>query len=100
MNFSLQATEALLNLTHSKLRSFLALLGILVGTASVVAMVSGGRLATQATLKEIEVLVSGVGPGRDQAVRSLGGTGIKVTHIKDVTPIPHNGVRAKKPRRV
>ncbi len=49
---------------------------------------------------EAQVFVSGVGSGREQAVRSIGGTGVKVTGIKDVTPVPHNGVRAKKPRRV
>jgi len=49
---------------------------------------------------EAEVLVSGVGSGREQAVRSIGGTGVKVLSIKDITPIPHNGVRPKKPRRV
>lgn len=56
MNFNLQVKEALSNLVTSKLRSFLALLGILVGTASVVAMISGGQLATQATLDQIKIL--------------------------------------------
>ena len=50
--------------------------------------------------EEASVFVSGVGPGREQAVRSIGSTGVRVTGIKDVTPIPHNGVRPKKPRRV
>ncbi len=53
MKFKMQLYEAFSNLWVSKLRSFLALLGILVGTASVVAMVSGGNLATQAALKEL-----------------------------------------------
>lgn len=51
-------------------------------------------------LESVEVLVSGVGQGREAAVRALQGTGVMVTHIKDTTPIPHNGTRPKKPRRV
>lgn len=51
-------------------------------------------------LKEVSIFVSGVGSGREQAVRSVGGTGVKVSSIKDITPIAHNGVRQKKPRRV
>lgn len=46
------------------------------------------------------VFVSGVGPGRDAAVRALGNASIDISVIKDITPIPHNGCRAKKPRRV
>ncbi|OGD67993.1 30S ribosomal protein S11 [Candidatus Berkelbacteria bacterium RIFCSPHIGHO2_12_FULL_36_9] len=51
-------------------------------------------------LKSVDVYVSGVGSGRESAVRALNGTGIMVTSIKDVTPVPHNGTRPKKPRRV
>lgn len=51
-------------------------------------------------LESVEVFVAGVGQGREAAVRALQGTGIAVTGIKDVTPIAHNGTRAKKPRRV
>ncbi|KKP89229.1 MAG: 30S ribosomal protein S11 [Berkelbacteria bacterium GW2011_GWA2_35_9] len=51
-------------------------------------------------LKEIEVYVKGVGSGRDAAVRAIASTGLKITKIKDTTPIPHNGPRPKKPRRV
>lgn len=51
-------------------------------------------------IKEAKVKVSGVGQGRESAVRAIGGTGIKVTNIKDVTPVPHNGCRPKKVRRV
>lgn len=46
------------------------------------------------------IFVSGVGPGRDSAVRALMGTGIEAGIIKDITPVAHNGCRAKKPRRV
>lgn len=51
-------------------------------------------------LETVDVFVSGVGQGREAAVRALQGTGIMVGSIKDMTPIPHNGTRAKKPRRV
>ncbi|EKD56270.1 MAG: ribosomal protein S11 RpsK [uncultured bacterium] len=51
-------------------------------------------------LETIEVFISGIGSGRESAVRSLLGSGITVTSIKDVTPIPHNGCRPKKVRRV
>lgn len=51
-------------------------------------------------LQEISVYVAGVGPGREQAVRAIGATGLRVSTIRDITPIPHNGVRPKKPRRV
>jgi len=51
-------------------------------------------------IKEARVRVSGVGAGRESAVRAIGGSGIKVTSIKNVTPIPHNGCRPKKIRRV
>lgn len=51
-------------------------------------------------LKEVDVFVNGVGTGREAAVRALNANGIQVLTIKDVTPIPHNGCRAPKPRRV
>jgi len=51
-------------------------------------------------IKSVEVFVSGVGAGRESAVRALSGSGIMVTSIKDVTPVPHNGCRPRKSRRV
>lgn len=51
-------------------------------------------------LKDVEVLVRGPGPGRESAIRALQAGGLTVTSIKDITPIPHNGCRAKKKRRV
>lgn len=51
-------------------------------------------------ISEVDVYVKGVGSGRDMAVRALQSVGIYVKSIRDVTPIPHNGCRAKKPRRV
>lgn len=51
-------------------------------------------------LKEVFVFVKGVGSGREAAIRALNANGINVTGIKDITPIPHNGCRPPKPRRV
>jgi small subunit ribosomal protein S11 len=51
-------------------------------------------------LKEASVFVKGIGTGREAAVRAVNANGINVTSIKDITPIPHNGCRPKKPRRV
>lgn len=51
-------------------------------------------------LRQIEVLVNGPGSGREAAIRSLQSSGLYITGIKDVTPIPHNGCRAPKRRRV
>ena len=51
-------------------------------------------------MKEVEVRVKGAGSGRESAVRALSNSGLKVTSIEDVTPLPHNGCRAKKRRRV
>ena len=54
----------------------------------------------KAGIQEVSVKVSGVGSGRDSAVRALANHGSNITGIKDVTPVPHNGPRAKKVRRV
>ena len=51
-------------------------------------------------LEEVMVFVKGVGTGRESAVRALNANGLNITAIKDITPIPHNGCRPKKPRRV
>lgn len=51
-------------------------------------------------LSEVDVFVKGVGAGREAAIRALHANGITVTSIKDMTPIPHNGCRPKKPRRI
>ena len=51
-------------------------------------------------LAEVDVLIKGIGSGRESAVRALQGSGLSVLTIRDQTPIPHGGVRAKKPRRV
>jgi len=56
--------------------------------------------AYEAGMRSAEVYVKGPGSGRESAIRAIDGSGIKVTKIKDVTPIPHNGCRPPKKRRV
>lgn len=51
-------------------------------------------------LEEVSVFIKGVGTGRESAVRALNANGLNITSIKDITPIPHNGCRPRKPRRV
>ncbi|MBF8299186.1 MAG: rpsK [Dehalococcoidia bacterium] len=51
-------------------------------------------------LRQVEVLVRGPGSGREAAIRSLQASGLRITSIRDVTPVPHNGCRAPKRRRV
>ncbi len=58
------------------------------------------RLATDNGMQEVDVFVKGPGPGREAAVRALQGTGLRVRSITDITPVPHNGCRPKKRRRV
>lgn len=58
------------------------------------------RKALSAGVRSVSVLVKGVGPGRDTAIRALQITGLNITLLKDITPIPHNGCRPPKPRRV
>ncbi len=59
-----------------------------------------GRTAVEHGMRELEVCVKGPGPGREAAIRSLQSVGLEVTAIKDVTPVPHNGCRPPKRRRV
>ena len=68
--------------------------------AAQVAAERAGNIAADHGVKNLEVMVKGPGPGRESAVRSLNNAGFKVTNITDVTPIPHNGCRAPKKRRV
>ncbi len=68
--------------------------------AATTAVEAVARKAQLAGLREVEVYIKGPGPGRDAALRALRSVGLNITLIADVTPIPHNGVRAKKKRRV
>ena len=68
--------------------------------AAQVAAEKAGTTAKEYGLKNLEVFVKGPGPGRESAVRALHAIGFKITNIADVTPIPHNGCRPPKKRRV
>jgi small subunit ribosomal protein S11 len=68
--------------------------------AAQVAAERAGKAAQEFGMKSLEVRVKGPGPGRESAVRSLNSAGFKITNIEDVTPIPHNGCRPPKKRRV
>ena len=68
--------------------------------AAQVAAEKAGNAAQEYGVKNVEVRVRGPGPGRESAVRALNAAGLKVTSIEDVTPIPHNGCRPPKKRRV
>lgn len=68
--------------------------------AAQVAAEKAGVAAQEHGVKTLEVRVKGPGPGRESAVRSLNACGLKITNISDVTPIPHNGCRPPKRRRV
>ncbi|MEB3214142.1 MAG: 30S ribosomal protein S11 [Leptolyngbyaceae bacterium] len=61
---------------------------------------SAGRRAVDQGMRQVEVMVSGPGAGRETAIRALQGAGLEITLIRDVTPIPHNGCRPPKRRRV
>lgn len=58
------------------------------------------KKAMENGVKSVDVFVKGPGAGRDQAIRALASTGIRVTSMRDVTPVPHNGCRPPKKRRV
>jgi small subunit ribosomal protein S11 len=68
--------------------------------AAQVAAEKAGTAAAEMGVKNLEVKVRGPGPGRESAVRSLNNVGFRITNIEDITPIPHNGCRPPKKRRV
>ena len=68
--------------------------------AAQVAAEKAGSVVKEFGMKNMEVLVKGPGPGRESAVRALNAAGFKINSITDVTPIPHNGCRPSKKRRV
>jgi small subunit ribosomal protein S11 len=68
--------------------------------AAQIAAERAGTRAKDFGMKNLEVMVRGPGPGRDSAIRSLNNIGFQITNIHDVTPIPHNGCRPPKRRRV
>ena len=68
--------------------------------AATVALESSIKKAREKGVSEVEIYVKGPGPGRDAALRAIKASGVKIALIADVTPIPHNGPRPKKKRRV
>lgn len=68
--------------------------------AAQLASQNASKKAMEHGMRNVEVYVKGPGPGRESALKSLQATGLTVTMIKDVTPIPHNGCKPKKRRRV
>ena len=68
--------------------------------AAQVASEVAGRAALEQGIKNLDVEIKGPGPGRESAVRALNALGIKITAISDVTPVPHNGCRPQKRRRI
>jgi small subunit ribosomal protein S11 len=68
--------------------------------AAQMAATTAARKAMEAGLKQVEVFVKGPGSGREAAIRSLQASGLHISSIRDVTPVPHNGCRPPKRRRV
>ena len=68
--------------------------------AAQVAAEAAGKAAQECGIKNLEVRIKGPGPGRESSVRALNALGIKVSTITDITPIPHNGCRPPKKRRI
>ena len=68
--------------------------------AAQVAAEAAGRVAVEYGIKNLDVRIKGPGPGRDSSVRALNALGIKILSISDVTPVPHNGCRPPKKRRI
>ena len=68
--------------------------------AAQIAAEAAGKAAQECGVKNLEVRIKGPGPGRESAVRALNALGMKITSITDITPIPHNGCRPPKKRRI
>lgn len=68
--------------------------------AAQVAAERAGEIAKEYGVKNLDVMINGPGPGRESAVRSLNANGFNISSINDITPIPHNGCRPPKKRRV
>lgn len=68
--------------------------------AAQVAAEIASKVAQECGVKNLEVRIKGPGPGRDSAVRALNAAGFKITTLSDVTPVPHNGCRPPKKRRI
>ena len=79
-----------------------AVLGVVASGpfAAQLAAEEAGKKAMEHGMKHVEVVIKGPGNGRESVIRALGSTGLNITVIKDITPIPHNGCRPSKKRRV
>lgn len=68
--------------------------------AAQLAAESAAKKAVDAGMREVEVNIKGPGAGRESAIRAIAAAGIKITMIRDITPVPHNGCRPQKKRRI
>ncbi|TAJ76253.1 MAG: 30S ribosomal protein S11 [Gallionellaceae bacterium] len=68
--------------------------------AAQIAAEQAGKAAQECGVKNLEVRIKGPGPGRESAVRALNAAGFKITSVSDITPVPHNGCRPPKKRRI
>ena len=68
--------------------------------AAQIAAEQAGKAAQECGVKNLEVRIKGPGPGRESAVRALNAVGFKITSVSDITPVPHNGCRPPKKRRI
>jgi len=68
--------------------------------AAQIAAEQAGKAAQECGVKNLEVRIKGPGPGRESAVRALNSAGFKITSVSDITPVPHNGCRPPKKRRI
>ena len=68
--------------------------------AAQIAAEQAGKAAQEQGIKNLDVRIKGPGPGRESSVRALASLGIRITSISDVTPVPHNGCRPQKRRRI
>lgn len=101
-NMRVQLTDVAGNTLMQSSSGALGFKGAKKGTPYAAAKV-GGLVAEQAELigvKKVEVIVKGIGVGRESALRAIGGRSMEISAIKDTTPIPFNGPRPRKPRRV
>lgn len=101
-NTRVSLTDKTGNLYATSSSGALGFKGAKKGTPFAAAQV-GDLIAEKATLigvKEVDVIVKGVGAGREAAIRAFANNGIQISSIKDATPIPHNGVRPPKARKV
>ncbi len=101
-NTKISVTDAAGNVVLWSSSGSLGFAGAKKGTPFAAAKVAEllGEKAAAMGLKEVDVIVSGVGAGRESSIRGFNSKGINISSIKDTTPVPHNGPRPKKPRRV